>query len=143
MSHEDRAEARAEMDALLDLLVRFAQEMLAKHGEFYPFAAVVTNAGAMEMVGGHTGEEHPASQEVIDLLYRGLSDRARDGSIRASGVCFDVRLTGRDNSDAIQVSLEHASADPVDVFVPYQRPEVGGLQYGDLFATAGERRVFS
>ena len=92
--------------------------MLAKHGEFYPAAAAVTSAGAVEMVGAHTGDEHPPSQAVIDTLYRGLAERAHGGDIRALGVCFDVRLPERDNTDAIQVSLEHASADPVNVFLP-------------------------
>lgn len=60
------------MDALLDTIIRFAQEMLAKHGGFLPFAAAVTDTGAVEMVGGYTGEEHPPSQAIIDLLYQGL-----------------------------------------------------------------------
>ena len=131
------------MDALVDALIRFAQEMLAKHGEFFPFGAAVTGTGAVEMVGGYTGEERPPSQAVIDLLYQGLADRARGGEIHASGVCFDVRLRGRDNTDAIQVSLEHASADPVNVFLPYKRQRLGGVKYGELFATSGERRIFS
>ena len=131
------------MDALLDALIRFAQEMLAKRGAFFPFAAAVTDTGAVEMVGGYTGEERPPSQAVIDLLYQGLADRARGGEIRASGVCFDVRLTGRDNTDAIQVSLENASAEPVNVFLPYKRQRLGGVKYGQLFATSGERRIFS
>jgi len=91
------------MDALLDALIRFAQETLAKHGGFFPFAAAVTGTGAVEMVGGHTGEERLPSQAVIDLLYQGLADRAQGGEIRASGVCFDVRLRERDDTDAIQV----------------------------------------
>jgi hypothetical protein len=68
------------MDALLDPLIRFAQEMLAMHGEFYPVAATVTSAGAVEMVGGATGEEHPPSQTVIDTLYRGLLSEPGPGT---------------------------------------------------------------
>jgi hypothetical protein len=131
------------MDALLDALIRFAQEMLAKHGGFFPFAAAVTDTGAVEMVGGYTGEEHPPSQAIIDLLNQGLADQATGGEIRASGVCFDVGLPERDNTDAIQVSLEHASAEPVNVFLPYRRQRLGGVKYGELFATPGERQVFS
>ncbi len=131
------------MDTLLDPLIQFAQEMLAKHKEFYPFAAAVTSGGAVEMMGGATGEEHPPSQTVIDTLYQGLAERARDGDIRALGVCFDVRLPERDNTDAIQVSLEHASADPVNIFLPYKRQRLRDVKYGELFATVGERRVFS
>ena len=95
------------------------------------------------MVGGHTGEKRPPSQAVIDLLYQGVADRAQGGEIRASGVCFDVRLRERDDTDAIQVSLEHASAEPVNVFLPYKRQRLGGVKYGQLFATSGESRIFS
>jgi hypothetical protein len=95
------------------------------------------------MVGGYTGEERPPSQAVIELLYQRLADRARSGEIRASGVCFDVRLPERDNSDAIQVSLENASAEPVNVFLPYRRQRLHGVKYSELFATPGERRIFS
>jgi len=131
------------MDALVDALIRFAKETLAKHGEFFPFAAAVTGTGAVEMVGGYTEEERPPSQAVIDWLYQGLADRARGGEIQASGVCFDVRLPERVNTDAIQISLEHASAEAVNVFLPYKRQRIGGVKYGELFATPGERRVFS
>jgi hypothetical protein len=74
------------MDALLDSLIRFAQEMLAKHKEFYSVAAAVTSTGAVEMAGAAERDEHPPSQTVIDTLYRGLAERARDGDIRALGV---------------------------------------------------------
>ena len=131
------------MDALLDPLIRFAQETLARHGEFYPFAAVMTSTGAVEMVGEEAVEEDPSSQALIDVIYRALADRSRGGGIRALGVCFDVRLPDRGNTDAIQVSLEHASSDPVNVYLPYERTRLRGTEYGELFATPGERRVFS
>jgi hypothetical protein len=132
------------MDALLDPLIRFAQEMLAKRGEFYPVAAAMTSAGAVEMIGGAVeGEEHPLSKAVIDALYEGLAEGASGGSIRGLGVCFDVRLSEGDTTDAIQVSLEHTSADPVNVFLPYERQRLQGVKYGELFATPGERRIFS
>ena len=79
----------------------------------------------------------------MDLLYQGLADRARGGEIRASGVCFDVRLPERDNTDAIQVSLEHPSARTHDVLLPYRPQRLRGVKYGELFATPGERRIFA
>jgi hypothetical protein len=82
----------------VDALVARIAELEPDPGEvrvvFFPFAAAVTGTGAVEMVGGYSGEERPPSQAVIDLLYQGLADRARGGEIQASGVCFDVRLRG-------------------------------------------------
>jgi hypothetical protein len=130
------------MDSLLDALITFAQQTLEKYGEFYPFAAAITSGGELQMVGGETGDERPASQEVLDTLYAGLGDQARRGEIRASGVCFDVRLRGADTDDAIQVSLEHSEGDPANVYLPYKRRRLRRLEYGELFATPGDRRVF-
>jgi len=47
------------MDALLDSLLPFAQQQLAKHGEFLPFGSVMTTAGDVTLVAGSTGDERP------------------------------------------------------------------------------------
>lgn len=138
---DEPADVRADLDSLLDALIRFAQEILEKHGEFYPFAATVTSEGTVEIVGADPGQEHPESQQVIDLLYAGLEGRVQQGGIRAAGVCLDVRLP--DGSDAIQVSLEHVMGDPMRVFLPYKRRRLRGLEYGQVLANTGDRRLFS
>jgi hypothetical protein len=131
------------MDSLLDPLIRFAQQTLEKRGEFYPFAAVVTSRGSIEMVGADPDQDRQASQEVLDMVYDGLADRAHRGDIRSSGVCFDVHLQGASKGDAIQVSLEHVDANPVKLTLPYKRLRMRGLEYGELSASPGDRRVFA
>lgn len=136
---------RDEMDALLDALLPFAQQMIGKHGEFYPFAAALDSSGEIQMVAGHTGEERPDSSELIELLYEGLSQQASSGEIRAAGVCADVRVTppgSRDVTDAIRVAIEHTGSEPVEVFLPYVGRKFRGAQYGELFAQPGTARVF-
>jgi hypothetical protein len=49
----------------------------------------------------------------------------------------------RDMTDAIRVSIEHASSDPINVFMPYVRRKRRSPQYGGLFAQAGTARLFS
>src|SRR3972149_74655 len=134
MSGEPVAAARAEMASLLDPLLRFAQQTLGTRGEFYPFAAAVTSGGSIEMIASDTGQDRPASQQVLDGLYAGLVDRASRGDIRATGVCFDVRLRGQNGGDAIRVSLEHVEGNPVNVFLPYKRRTLREIEYGELFA---------
>jgi hypothetical protein len=130
------------MDSLLDILIRQAQELLEKHGEFYPFGAAVSREGDINLSSAYSGSERPESQALIDLIYEGFGEARSQGEIRAVGVCFDVRLSGRDKGDAIQVALEHSGADPVNVFVPYKKGR-RGPEYGELFATRGERHVFT
>ena len=137
---------RDEMDTLLDTLLRFAQQMLDKHGEFYPYAAALDSSGELQMVAADAGEERPDSSELIELLYAGLTRQASAGEIRGAGICADVRVSLPDSpemTDAIKVAIEHANSDPVEVFLPYVIRRFRGAQYGELFAQAGTARVFS
>src|SRR5947207_3237886 len=58
LAHED-------LNELLNASLPFAQEMLAKHGEFFPFGRSMDVGGGIAHVAGWTGEEQPPSQEVI------------------------------------------------------------------------------
>lgn len=139
-----RPPERDELDALLGPLLRFAQDMLRKHGEFFPFGNVMRTDGEVELVAGYTGSEQPPSQELIELMVAGMRSRAAAREIRAAGICYDVRLRTDDGkpTDAIAVSLEHRAGDTVHVFMPYSKGRFTGLRFGDLTAGPGERRVF-
>jgi len=140
-----RPPERVDLDALLEPLLQFAQDMLRKHGEFFPFGNVMTTEGEIQLVAGLAGTEHPPSTEVIDLLVAGARARAMAGEIRATGICYDVRVRGVDgkSTDAIAVALEHRAGDSVEVLVPYSKRRFGGLQFGELTAGRGERRIFA
>ena len=139
-----RPPERDDLDALLDVLLRLAREHLRKRGEFYPFGSVMTADGEVRLVAGYTGAEHPPSQELIDVLVAGASKQAAAGEIRAVAICYDARMRIADGkaTDAIAVSLEHAAGDTVLVHLPYSKGRLTGLRFGDLTASAGERRVF-
>ena len=130
------------MDALLDALIRLAQQLQEKHG-FHPFGGSVNSRGEVSIDGAYTGGEHPEPQEVIQVLYGGLTEQAQREDIRAAGVCTDVRLSEPIQSDAISVSLEPVDAEPIVVNLPYKRRRFRGFEYGDIVATPGERRAFA
>ena len=135
-----------DLEELLNALVPFAQEMLSKHGEFYPFGASVDAKGEVACVAGETGEEQPDSQEVIELLVQGFRAEAKRGEIRAAGICYDARIVppGRkERSDAIAVRLEHKKGEALEAYVPYSKGRSGKYTYGDLFAAEGDRTIFS
>ena len=126
-----------DLEQLLNMLVPFAQEMLSKHGEFYPFGATMTPSGELVAKMGYTGEEQPEVQEVIKLLTKGFQEDAASGKIRAAGMCVDIRTVppgATEKTDAICVSLEHQSGEAVDACVPYKKGLFGRLKYGELFA---------
>lgn len=141
-----RPPERDELDALLDALLEFAQEMLRKQAEFFPFGGTITTEGQVGLTAADTGDGRPGSQEVIELLASGMRAQATAGQIRASAICYDSRFTleGGEKTDAIAVSLEHRDGDAALVMQPYSKGRFTGLMFGQLVAMApDQRRVFS
>lgn len=141
----DRPAERSELDGMVDPLLDLAQDLLRKHGEFFPFGATLSTAGEMALNAGATGDEHPPSQEVIDVLAQGMRAEAEAGTIRAAAICYDIRFTpaGSDQTDAIAISFEHRAGDRVLVVQPYSKGRLTGWRFGDLSASAPpDSRVF-
>ena len=69
------------MAQVLNALLPFAEQMLDRHGEFYPFATAMTSAGEIAAVSADVGEEHPEPTAVAETLYailpRGAISRPR------------------------------------------------------------------
>lgn len=131
-------QAQEDLDGLLGLALDFAQQQLDKYLEFYPYAVVVDAAGHQRMVAADTGEEQPASADLITTLIANLGDQ-RD-ELRAVAIVADVRLPEL-GSDAVRVTLEHADGVALAVALPYRPRRFGrGVDYGDL--QAGEASAF-
>ena len=143
----DRRPDQQELDSLLDWLLAFAQQTLRRYGEFYPFGAVLDRAG--EIVGQAAtieGDHRPPSQPLIDMLHGGMRSLAIAGDIKASGLCFDVRVQreGRPKTDAICVQLEHESGLAVACYQPYgKRGLRRGFEFRALFAEGLDPQVFA
>ena len=119
--------------------------MLAKHGEFYPFGSTMKASGEIVEQAASDGQEHPASQTLIDLMTEAFRREALAGDIRAAAVCYDVRTIPpgqAEKSDAICVGLEHNTGQCVSVFLPYKKGWFGKIQYGELFAAARDAQIF-
>lgn len=139
------SEAKEDTEVLLNDLVPFAEKLLVKCGEFYPVGAVLDIGGGIIHKASYTGEEHSKSQELIDLLRKGMRIDAKSGAIKAAAIAYDVRL-GDGNpsgmSDAIAVALDHKDGYSVIVGVPYRLRD-GDLEIGELFALPGSNEIFS
>jgi hypothetical protein len=139
------AEPTDEIQELVNFLLPHAERMLSEHGEFYPYAAAVDSAGSIEPVGPAVESEDPDVSDILVALHADLRDQAAEGTIRASGIAADVTLTDPDSgetTDAVQIELDHADGDALDVYVPYER-EAQGVKFGELVAAAGREPVFS
>ena len=139
------AEPKEEIEQLLNFLLPFAEQMLSKEGEFYPCAAIVDADGEVTAVATYEGDEHPDVGELLVTLHAQLREQAADGAIRASGIAADVTLTDPDSgetTDAVQVELDHADADAVDIYVPYESAG-DEIKFGELVAATGREPVFA
>jgi len=138
--------AHPDLDTLLNPLLSFAQQLLAKQGTFFPFGASMQTDGEIAMAAGYTGDLRPEPVEIIELLVQGFLEEAATGAIRAAGICIDMRVVppgGTDKTDAICAQLEHLEGDCVDVYLPYKKGWLGRFKFGQIFAVSREARVFA
>ena len=116
--------AKAESESLMNAALPFAEEMLQKHGEFFPYGQALDRKGKVVSVAATNGQEHPPSAEIISLLKKAFVQGANSGKYKATALVYDVRVqlpsTGA-KSDAIAVSLNHRDDYSVVVFFPYRR----------------------
>lgn len=137
-------DAKAQCEMLLNATLPFAERMLAEFGEFIPFGAKLSPEGEIISVSGHTGEEHPRSQDVIDLLRSAFVEEADAGDIIATAIAYDVRVPppGRSEpADAVAIALDHRDSYSVEVFFPYTI-DGGHATFNAAFAFAGKTKVF-
>jgi hypothetical protein len=137
-------EPRQEIEQLLRYLLPVAEQQLNQEGEFMPYAATLDTAGEVNAVQAADGEE-PDVSELLLALHAELREQAAQGAIRASGIAADVTLTDPDSgevTDAVQLELDHAEADAIDVYVPYTSG-AEGIEFGELVATSGQAPVFA
>jgi len=143
MPGQPSPEAREDYNALLQFLMPFAEQMLKKHGEFFPFGAAVSTAGEVAAHATYDGDEQPASEDVIALLVQGFQGEAREGKIRATGICYDGRIVQDGKKvDAVIISLEHASGNATKTCVPYTKGMFGKYRFGEMIAGLEEPQVF-
>jgi hypothetical protein len=137
------AEPKEEIEQLLQYLLPFAEERLSSEGEFHPYAAMLGVDGELQSVSAAAGED-PDVSDLLVALHAELSKKAAEGAIIASGIAADVTLTDPDSgttTDAVQLELDHADAEAVDVYVPYETAG-DSIKFGELVAAAGQAPVF-
>lgn len=66
-------QSQGDLDALLNASLPFAQQMLEKRGEFFPYGSVISLDGEMRMVAGEPGQgDRPLSNDVIATMLAAI-----------------------------------------------------------------------
>lgn len=134
-----------ECEDLMNSVLPFAKLMLRKEREFFPYGGAMTPDGQMIDVGADTGDEHPASKEVLAVLEKGFQDAAKTGKYKATAIVVDMLVVPPGKSakqDAIAVRLDHRDGFSAIVFFPYVLGSDGALAVEAPFAVKGEQRIF-
>lgn len=137
---------KEECEDLMNELVSFAEQMLQKNGEFFPFGGTISRNGTIAHSSAYDGREQPPSQELINLMTKGFQQSASRGEIKACAIVSDIRIVppgSKEKTDAIRVQLDHIEDYSVEVIFPYQLSESKELIFGDLFAQAGLNLIFT
>jgi hypothetical protein len=138
--------AHSDLNELLSALLRMAEMLLAKQGEFLPIGAIMLPDGEIRHVGAQIeGNEYPGAQPLIELLAETFQKQASSGKIRAAGICYDVLTIPpgkHQKQDAIFCGLEHWLGEAVDMFKPYARTDDGNFHYDEVFATERTPQFF-
>jgi hypothetical protein len=136
---------RENLDNLLSACIPFAQQMLGKHGTFFPFGCTMTSGGQINLAASYDDKPDIGAAEIADLLLEVFKAGARSGEYKAVALCVDVRVVPPDGSaktDAIRVTLEEDGAEAINVFMPYRKRMLRGIAYGEIFASAVDHTVF-
>jgi len=141
----DQKMQKQQLEGLLKVVVPFAETMLKKHGEFYPYGGTMGVDEKITCVGGYTGNEHPKSDEVIKLLKDSYRSEGAAGKIMACALVYDVRVIPpgqTEKTDAIQVNLDHRDGMSVTMFYPYRIGSDKQVTFSPPFAQKGVGEIF-
>ncbi|HET8940920.1 MAG TPA: hypothetical protein VFN13_02925 [Rudaea sp.] len=133
-------------EALLDVLIPFAEKMLRAHREFFPFGAEMSTSGKIALSSATDGSKHPESQNIIDMLRMQYIRLAAAGEIKACATIYDSRVTPPNSSvkqDAISALIDHRDGYSVTVFFPYTITDGATLVVGRPFAVNRKTDVFT
>jgi hypothetical protein len=119
------------LNQLFTFTVDFAKDMLAENGDFFPFGAVVSDAGTVSAEAGQdSGAEMPDAHEVYRVIFERFAGQKPDNAIAAALVA-NVTIPDEFESpvrDGVRVHLESEGYARF-IYVPYE------------FVTEGEPEV--
>lgn len=119
------AQARTELQRLIDESIFVASQQLNKSGTFYPYGAVMESTGEIKLVGvPETEQDKPAPKQTLKALKKALAQLAKKKRYRAVAIFVDFVAIRKDTAarqSGIRIELEHRLPDKLSVFLPYYR----------------------
>lgn len=132
-----------DVQALINIFFPFAEELIVKFGEFYPYAGATTITGEFVSVGFNEGIVRPPSQKVIENLKETLKkDRAK---FLVAAIFYEVKTKDTEtgaSEDAIAVFVEHRDSEKAyEFFYPYNL-EGDDFVVGESYGNTIPKEIF-
>ena len=112
-----------DFERLLDATFPFVENLLKKHGEFFPIASVIDKNDSIAYIGTYDGDEQLLSDKVIADLKMGLREGLKKGDYKVIAIFYDVRVIDpntNQKTDAIAVFVENKNDTTANkLFYPY------------------------
>ena len=138
------SDPKTDVETLMNSALPFAERMLSEYGEFLPYGEAMRANGEIVSVGASSGDEHPPSQDLIDILKNGYRESAQSGEYKATALVYDIRTIPPSSSekiDAVAVALDHVDDYSVVVIFPYTL-EGTDVSFRKAFAQKGQADIF-
>lgn len=141
------ADARTEIENLMNAMIPLAIQKLEDAGEFAPFGGAMSSDGDIfSLAETNDGQDALGDpDEMIESLKDHMREAVRAGAYKATAIVFDVEVNPpeqTEKTDAVAVALDHGSDVSVVVLFPYTI-ENRQVSVGEVFATEGDRDIFT
>jgi hypothetical protein len=138
------SDPKTDCEMLLGALLPFAEKMLAEHGEFYPFAATMSDAGECEMAAVADDGEEPSPQQLIDLYVEQFRTEAKTGEFKATAIIYHATTIppGKTQEENTVIgAVDHRGGFSAKICFPYSL-QAGQLKLQKPYAAAGNNQIF-
>lgn len=115
-----------EIERLLENITNQAKHFLAEAGEFYPFGSVIKPDGKLVPLGVYLENDHPDSNQVLQILEQSIKTRLARKEAIAAGIGLDVlyKPIGKaEKVDAVKMMMLTEKGEAIDYYLPYKKEE--------------------
>ena len=119
-----------DLTRLSQFLLGFAEAMLTKNGEFYPFTAIVNAEGEVAAGSIEISPDQPNMSDFIETVERLLQHSLSSGQARLTGLAINVNIPPAIKApypDGVRLDLGSGSIKST-VYVPYRMKRAGLLK---------------
>lgn len=102
------------MENLIGSIQQRAEFFLKENGEFAPFGLYIRSNGEIMDILGYA--ESASSEEIYNILLKGVEQDLQDEDIRASAIAMDGRVEGK---DVLVIEIFLSEEDKYQAIYPY------------------------